>query len=419
MREQKNIFGNIDWLTVGLYLVLVIFGCMNIYAAKFDENHRSLFDFTQQYGKQIIWVAAAIVIALVIMLIDAKFFVAFAYPVYGICVLLLIAVIFTGKQVMGHRSWFQIGSFALQPSEFAKFAVNLVIAKYLSTLNVDFRKLRTKLILFAIIILPVILIIFQGDAGSSLIYAGFILLLYRFGLSGNILIIGLVSIVLFCLALLVNKFVIVGLLAAIGGFFIYAYNRDKKAIIVISGLLIVAASFVFTVNFAFDNVLKPHQKERINVLFGKNTDLKGAGFNVNQSKIAIGSGGFWGKGYLMGTQTKYDFVPEQSTDFIFCTIGEEWGFVGSTVIVCLFIGLFVRLAYLAERQRSTFARIYGYGVACILFMHFLINVGMTMGIAPVIGIPLPFFSYGGSSLWSFTILLFIFVKQDSYRLQLL
>ena len=419
MRENRNIFSNIDWITVGIYLVLVMFGWLNIYAAKYNDEHQSILDFSQQYGKQLIWIAAAIVIALVIMLIDAKFFAAFSYPIYGITILLLIAVIFLGKEKNGARSWFEIGSFALQPSEFTKFAVNLAIAKYLSTLNVDIKKLKTKILLALIIIVPGVLIILQNDTGSALVYLTFIFVLYRFGLSGNILIIGLIVIVLFSISLLFNKFIIIGILAAVTAFLVYAYRRSRKGMIIIAGIFLIASAFVFTVNFGFDKLLEPHQKQRINVLFGKDTDLKGAGYNVNQSKIAIGSGGFFGKGFLNGTQTKYDFVPEQSTDFIFCTVGEEWGFLGSSLVVGLFIWLFTRLIFMAERQRSLFAKIYGYGVAFILFIHFLINVGMTLGIAPVIGIPLPFFSYGGSSLWSFTILLFIFIKQDSNRLQLL
>ena len=333
--------------------------------------------------------------------------------------ILLASVIFAGKVVMGHKSWIQLGSFAIQPSEFAKFTVNLALAKYLSTLNVDIHKLKTKLILGSILLLPVLLIVLEGDAGSALVYTTFILVLYRFGLSGNILIVGLILIVLFSVGLIFNKFIIIGILAAITAFIVFAFRRSRKGVITIISIFILASGFVFTVNYAFDKVLEPHQKQRINVLFGKTNDLKGAGYNVNQSKIAIGSGGFFGKGYLQGTQTKYDFVPEQSTDFIFCTVGEEWGFFGSTVVILLFTSLFVRLIFLAERQRATFAKIFGYGVACILFIHCLINIGMTMGIAPVIGIPLPFFSYGGSSLWSFTVLLFIFLKQDSYRLQLL
>lgn len=400
--------------------MLVVFGFINIYAARYNEEHPKIYDITQNYGKQLIWIAAAIFIALSILLIDAKFFSTFAYPIYGITMILCFVVIFLSKDKNGAHAWFEFGNnFKFQPSEFAKFSVTLVLAKYLSTQNVDIKKFRTKVIVAIILLIPVMLIIFQNDTGSALVYFALILVLYRFGLSGNILIIGLIAVFLCSIALLFNKFIIIGILGAITAFLIFLLRRNRKGIITIIAMFIAASFIVYGVEYAFNKVLEPHQKQRINVLFGKNTDKKGAGYNVNQSKIAIGSGGFWGKGFLKGTQTKYDFVPEQSTDFIFCTIGEEWGFIGSLLIISLFTGLFVRIVIVAERQRSLFAKIYGYGVASILFFHFLINVGMTLGIIPVIGIPLPFFSYGGSSLWSFTILLFILVKQDSHRLQLL
>jgi rod shape determining protein RodA len=353
------------------------------------------------------------------MAIDSKFFSQFAYGIYGFFLILLLGVLVTGKTTAGSKSWFEIGGFGLQPSEFAKFATNLALAKFLSATDIHIKEIKTKVYAALILFIPALLILLQNDTGSALVYVTFILVMYREGLSGNILIFGLVIAVLFVLALLINKFILSAILVVIGILFFLVIRRNKKAIITLVTFAVLTIGFVFTVDYVFDNVLGDHQKSRINVLLGKELDLKGAGYNVNQSKIAIGSGGFLGKGYLNGTQTKFNFVPEQSTDFIFCTVGEEWGFVGSFIVVGLLMTLLIRIIYIAERQRSSFSRIYGYGVASILFMHIFVNIGMALGLLPVIGIPLPFFSYGGSSLWSFTILLFIFIKQDSYRLNLL
>ena len=419
MRGQKNIFHNIDWITVFLYLTLVFLGWINIYAAIYDESHKSIFDISQRYGKQLIWIAAAIILALIILIIDAKFFSTFAYPIYIISILSLLAVLLLGTRIAGSKSWFQIGAFGIQPAEFAKFATNLAIAKYLTTLNINLKKIKTIIKSLLIIGIPAILILLQHDMGSALVYSSFILVLYREGLSGSILILGVMIVVLFILTLILGKFIFIGILAGIAFLMFFFIKRNRKNIYSIIGILVLTIAFVFSVDYGFKNVLKPHQKKRIEVLLGKEVDLKGAGYNVNQSKIAIGSGGFSGKGFLKGTQTKYNFVPEQSTDFIFCTVGEEWGFVGSFVVIFLFIALLIRLIKLAERQRSDFSRIYGYGVASILFFHIVVNIGMTIGLTPVIGIPLPFFSYGGSSLWAFTILLFIFLKQDANRLEVL
>nr|MBC8148021.1 rod shape-determining protein RodA [Bacteroidota bacterium] len=323
------------------------------------------------------------------------------------------------KEIAGSKSWFGFGDFGIQPSEFAKFATNLAIARYLSLLNIDMKKIKTKIYTIAFFVLPAILIFLQNDTGSALVYSAFIFVMFREGMSGNILVLGVITVVLFILVLLINKIIIISILFGIAVIIFLLIKKNLKNILKLIGLLLITFAFVFSIDYVFDNVLEDHQKTRIDVLLGKNPDLKGAGYNVNQSKIAIGSGGFSGKGFLQGTQTKFNFVPEQSTDFIFCTIGEEWGFLGSSLVVILFLGLLIRIVYIAERQRSQFSRIYGYGVASILFIHFAINIGMTLGLVPVIGIPLPFFSYGGSSLWAFTILLFIFIKQDSYRLELL
>lgn len=394
-------------------------GWLNIYAAVYDENHQSIFDFSQSYGKQLIWISSSFLIALFIMAIDSKFFSQFAYLIYIFFLVLLLGVLATGKTTAGSKSWFEIGGFGIQPSEFAKFATNIVLAKYLSKIDINIKDLKTKIIATLFIALPALLILMQNDTGSALVYVSFVLVLYREGLSGNILIFGVLIAVLFILSLLINKFILSAVIFSIGLIFAIIIRKNIKAFITISVFTLLIIGFIFTVDYVYENVLGKHQKTRIEVLLGKQVDPKGAGYNVNQSKIAIGSGGFIGKGYLKGTQTKFNFVPEQSTDFIFCTVGEEWGFIGSFIVILLLITLLIRIIFVAERQRSTFSRIYGYGVASILFMHIFINIGMVLGLLPVIGIPLPFFSYGGSSLWSFTILLFIFIKQDSYRLNLL
>jgi len=415
MRKQKSIFENIDWLIVGIYLVLVLIGWVNIYAAVYNEEHKSILDISQNYGRQMVWIATSLVLAIFILVIDGKFFEAFAYPIYGFVLLILVAVLLFGREVAGSKSWFEIGAFRLQPAEFAKFATNMALAKYLSTVNINMKDFRTKLVAGTFIIIPIAMILLQNDTGSALVFCSFIFVLYREGLSQNVLIIGFFAVLLFVLALMVSKIIIVIVLAGIAVLAIALLRKTRKNIITVSVILALAAGVVFSVDYFFHNVLEPHQKQRINVLLGKDTDLKGAGYNVNQSLIAIGSGGLTGKGFLNGTQTKFDFVPEQSTDFIFCTVGEEWGFLGSLVILGLFTALLYRILFIAERQKSDFTRIYAYGVASILFIHLMVNIGMTIGLLPVIGIPLPFLSYGGSSLWSFTILLFILVKLDSYR----
>jgi rod shape determining protein RodA len=355
-------------------------GWINIYAAVYDENHKSILDFTQSYGKQLIWISTSLFLALFIMAIDSKFFSQFAYGIYGFFLILLLGVLVTGKTTAGSKSWFEIGGFGLQPSEFAKFATNLALAKFLSATDIHIKEIKTKVYAALILFIPALLILLQNDTGSALVYVTFILVMYREGLSGNILIFGLVIAVLFVLALLINKFILSAILVVIGILFFLVIRRNKKAIITLVTFAVLTIGFVFTVDYVFDNVLGDHQKSRINVLLGKELDLKGAGYNVNQSKIAIGSGGFLGKGYLNGTQTKFNFVPEQSTDFIFCTVGEEWGFVGSFIVVGLLMTLLIRIIYIAERQRSSFSRIYGYGVASILFMHIFVNIGIGIGV---------------------------------------
>ncbi len=418
MREQKGIFQHIDRTLVFLYLVLVLMGWFNIYAAVYNDEHASIFDLSQSYGKQMLWIVTSLVLAFLVILTDAKFFNAFAYPIYIGTILLLVVVLFFGKEISGSKSWFQIGGFALQPAEFAKFATNLALAHFLSALNFDHRKRKSQIIPLIIMAIPALLILLQNDTGSAIVYASLVLVLYRQGMPGILLLSGVGVAVLAIMALLFNEYIVIAIIAVLIAGFAFFIRRNRRNLLSLIGIFVVASMFVLSVDYAFENILEPHQKTRINVLLGNEIDLKGAGYNVNQSKIAIGSGGLWGKGYLNGTQTKFNFVPEQSTDFIFCTVGEEWGFAGSLVVVLLYLALCVRIILTAERQRSDFSRIYGYGVASILFFHFFVNIGMTIGLMPVIGIPLPFFSYGGSSLWAFTILLFIFIKQDANRLQL-
>ena len=469
MPKRNSLWANIDWITVILFLILVLLGWVNIYAAVFNQEHQSILDTSQRYGKQLIWIGLALVIGFFILLIDSNFYVFFAYIIYGVVVLLLILVLFIGSEINGQKAWFMFGSFGFQPSEFCKFATGLALASYMNSHGFKLQQLKSTAIVSAIILAPFILVMLQNDTGSALVYFSFVLVLYREGLSGIVLFFGTLLIILFVFALIISNltlslvllgavlivfyvvnpklkqylkipviyilsislFLFANLIvgsgydisdaitagSVLGTLVIFGISYFKKQNNYLTIALIFLGSVLFTisVDYAFNNILGNHQQARINELLGIESDPLGAGYNVNQSKIAIGSGGFLGKGFLEGTQTKFNFVPEQSTDFIFCTVGEEWGFVGSFVVIALFILLFYRLVWLAERQRSGFSRVYGYSVAAILFFHFFVNIGMTIGIMPVIGIPLPFFSYGGSSLWAFTILLFVFIRLDASR----
>jgi len=415
VRKQTNIFQNIDWLLVGFYLVLVFAGWFNIYSAVYNEEHRSIFDLGQNYGKQLVWIVTSLVLAVFILITDGKFYEAFAYLIYGAVILLLVAALFLSRDVKGSHGWIDIGQFKLQPAEFAKFATCLALAKYLGHLEVRIKDLSTKVYCSLIILLPAAIILLQNDTGSALVFSSFIFVLYREGLSQNVLIICFFGALLLVLSLMVSTLVLIGILAGLALAGILLMRKTRKNIVTIVLFAVASTGVVYGMHYAYNNILQPHQRQRIDVLIGKQTDLRGAGYNVHQSLIAIGSGGLMGKGYLQGTQTKYDFVPEQSTDFIFCTVGEEWGFAGTSVILLLYLMLLYRILFIAERQKSAFTRIYAYGVASIFFFHLLVNIGMTIGLLPVIGIPLPFFSYGGSSLWSFTILLFILIRLDSYR----
>jgi rod shape determining protein RodA len=415
MIQQQPKPSNIDWLLLVLYFVFVIGGLFCIYASVYKEEHPMIYDGSMNYGKQLVWIGLSVFLGILILFVDDKFFYAFAYPIYGISLFLLIAVLVFGTTVKGSSSWIEIGGFRMQPAEFAKFGAALALARYLSGYNIKFKERRTQIIAFTISFLPLLIILFQNETGSALVFGAFIFVLYREGLPGYFLFIGFMGIVFSVLALLIPSIYLVIVIGIMAGLFTLVIRRTRQSLLILAGVTLLVMGYVSVVGYAFENVLQPHQKSRINVLLGKEVDLKGAGYNVMQSKIAIGSGGFFGKGFLEGTQNKFRFVPEQSTDFIFCTIGEEYGFLGSLVFIVLYMLLLWRIIYLADRQRYKFNRIYGYSVASILFFHFLINIGMTLGLMPVIGIPLPFISYGGSSLLSFTILLFIFIRLDSNK----
>ena len=415
INQNRSFFFNVDFFTILLFLILLAIGWFNINAAVFNED-LALINMDSNSGKQLIFIIIAVVVGVVILLLDSKFFFVFSPVFYGITLILLIIVLIVGRNVGGNQAWIPIGSFRLQPSEFAKWATSLLLARHLSAMNSKLSDAKTLIPSLIILSIPIALIILQPDAGSALVFTSLIFVLYREGLSPYFLIAGFVMILLFIFTLLFTKvYVMIGLALIIGGL-IYNFRKNRKLIAVFVTTFVLSTLFIFSVDFVYKNVLKPHQKVRIDLILGLVNDLKGAGYNVNQSKIAIGSGGLWGKGYLQGTQTKFNFVPEQSTDFIFCTVGEEWGFAGSFVVILIYITLLLRILHLAERQRSSFSRIYGYAVACIIFCHFFVNIAMTVGLMPVIGIPLPFISYGGSSLISFTILLFILIKLDSNRM---
>lgn len=469
MPGRNSTLRGLDWTTIFIYLALVFMGWLNIYAAVYSDEHNSIIDFSQRYGMQLIWIIFAFALALIILLVDRRIYFVFAYFFYGLAIIMLIAALLFGRVVNGAHSWLQIGSIGLQPAEFAKFATILALAKQIGVYNFKILQPSSILKICFIILLPAAIILLQNDTGSAMVYGALILLLYREGIPNWFILFLIFMVVLFILVIIASNTFILSLLFGLtillfmlygdkprealiytlssvifglilyfalkyGGYglsstyvvlismmigipiaLVYAFFRRIRLIYYLSLFLFVTTSFTLTADYGYHRLLPIHQQKRINDLLGIEADPQGWGYNVNQSKIAIGSGGFWGKGYLQGTQTKFNFVPEQSTDFIFCTVGEEWGFIGSTVVLSLFVILLLRLIMIAERQREAFARVYGYGVVSIIFFHVVVNVGMTIGLFPVIGIPLPFFSYGGSSLWAFTILLFIFIKLDHSR----
>ena len=419
MATRNNIVGKIDWWLLLIYLTLVIIGVTTIYAAAYNESHPNIFDMSQHYGKQALFLGVSIFVGFIVMLIDAKLFNTLAYVIYGLSILSLLFVLVAGSTIAGSKSWIQVGGFSFQPSEFAKFGTALAVAHYLGRINTDFSKFKTQMIAYAMVLFPMMLVLLQGDAGSALVFLVFILVFYREGMSGNILLIGFAAVVLFLLTLCISKWYVLIGLAVIFIVLMFFIERSKKNIWKMIAVFAVSVMFVFSVDFFFYNVLKQHQRTRINIILGIEKDTRGVGYNLHQSKTAIGSGGFAGKGYMQGTMTKYNFVPEQHTDFIFCTIGEEFGWLGSLVLLSLYLALLIRIIMLAERQRSPFSRIYGYAIASIIFFHLMVNIGMTIGLMPVIGIPLPFLSYGGSSLLMFSLMFFVFLKQDANRMNIL
>ncbi|MBS1489858.1 MAG: rod shape-determining protein RodA [Bacteroidetes bacterium] len=421
MKRDSDISGSMDWTIVMLYMALVILGWLNVFAAVYDENAKqSIFDLSLNSGRQLLFIAASALIALAITIIDMRFYETFAYVFYGIILVILVMVPVIGKEVGGNKAWIGIGSFGLQPSEFAKCITALAVAKYIGSVGFRMENLRNQAMLFVMIGLPMGLILLQKDTGTALVFTSFVLVFFREGMSPFLLIVGLCAITIFILTLLIPNpiylHIAIGVVLLV--LIVTGKKKIRRIILLTVGALLISG-VIESVDYVVHDVLKPHQQNRIKALINPDADPLGFGWNVTQSKIAIGSGGFWGKGFLKGTQTKFDFVPAQSTDFIFCTIGEEHGWIGSLIVIGLFIALLLRIIFLAERQKNRFTRTYAYSVACIFFFHFAVNIGMTIGLFPVIGIPLPFFSYGGSALWSFTILLFILIKLDAHRGQVL
>ena len=420
MKRPDSILANIDWLTILVFFLMVMLGWINLYAAVFDEeSQQNMFDLSQNSGKQLLYIISTIFLIIIIVSVDFKFYNSFAYIIYGFIIVLLISVLLFGKEVAGAKSWFDLGLFQFQPSEFSKFATALVVAKYLDNPSVKLTKIKNLFVLVLLVGLPMGLILLQPDTGTALVFMGFIIVFYREGLSSLFIILGLTGVAIFIMTLLIPQVYLFVGIVILGALIIGFGARNIKRIAITLVAMGVIAGTIKSVDFVINDVLKPHQQNRIKVLFNPDIDPLGAGWNVTQSKIAIGSGGLAGKGFLAGTQTKFDFVPEQSTDFIFCTIGEEHGWMGSLLLISLFTILLIRVINIAERQKSRFTRVYGYSVASIIFIHFMVNIGMTIGLFPVIGIPLPFFSYGGSSLWAFTVLLFILLKLDAHRMQIL
>jgi rod shape determining protein RodA len=420
VRQDELYINKIDWITIIIYALLVIIGWFNIYAAVYDEQSwKSIFDFSINSGKQLVWIATAVFLITIIMVADYRIFENLSLILYLIFLGFLLITPFFGKEINGQRAWFEIGSFRLQPAEFAKFATALALAKFLERPSFDLSKFKFQLQAIGIVSLPIALIMLQPDTGTAMVYMAFFIMLYREGMPQKyyVIIFVFVAISLLSLGIENNLYLAIGVVATIFLIIIFMKKKVGRVIgLIVLGVLVIAYSY--SLDYVVSK-LPTHQQNRIMVLFNPDIDPLGVGWNVTQSKIAIGSGGFFGKGYLEGTQTKFDFVPEQVTDFIFCTLGEEFGWMGSFVVIVLFVALLIRLIMLAERQKNRFSRVYGYCVISILLFHFTINIAMTIGLFPVVGIPLPFFSYGGSSLWSFTILLFIFIKLDSHRIHLL
>ena len=405
-----------DWLSILIYFLLVAIGWVNIYSASLDDAATSFLDLDEIYGKQMLWILLSVFLIVILLSLEAKFYERFSSIIYIISLISIVGLFFFGKTINGATSWYAIGGFTIQPAEFAKVATALALSKFISDIQTNIKNLGDQFKAFIIIALPALIILPQPDAGSAMVYAAFFFPLYREGLSGVYLIAGACGILVFLLTLIFSPiWVSIGAAVIILLFYFFRKKRRPGALAYLS-ILTMAVALSFSVEYIFENIFEQRHRDRFNIVLGQEVDNRGIGYNTNQSEIAIGSGSWLGKGWTEGTQTKGGFVPEQHTDYIFSTVGEEWGFVGSTVVVFLFICLMLRIIHLAERQKSQFHRVYGYSVAGILFVHFFVNIGMVIGIFPTVGIPLPFFSYGGSSLWAFTILLFIFIKLDAERM---
>lgn len=413
--KNQSVIGNIDWITILIYITLVIMGWMNIYSASLPLEETYILDTSQIYGRQLLFIILTIPIVLVILNINAKVFEKFSVIFYAVGILLLMGLFVFGSTIKGQTNWYKLGGFSFQPSEIVKTTCSLLLAKYLSDAQINLKNNKHQYIALAIIFFPIGLIMLQPDAGSAMIFLALIFVLNREGLPSWYLWTGVIAIVLFLLALFVKPIFLIGFILIFMIIHFIFNSKISRNPIVYGLIFILLSGFTLSVDYVYENVLEPHQKDRINVLFNDNVDMKNEGYNLNQSMITIGSGGLTGKGYLEGTQTKGNFVPEQHTDYIFTTVGEEWGFIGSFVVIFLFVSLIIRIIYLAENQKTKFSRVFGYCVATILFTHFFVNITMLIKMFPTIGVPLPFFSYGGSSLWSFSILLFIFIKLDANK----
>lgn len=422
LSRQEKIFNKIDWIAVLIFFLLIAIGWVNIAASVFEEG-KSIFSLDLNSGKQLVWIGFTVLIIIIIMTLDYKSYESLSYIIYGLTLILLILVILVGKEISGSKSWISFGEFGIQPSEFAKFATALAVAKYMGDNTLKLTRIKDLFTVGIFLALPVGLIMMQPDAGTSMVFSSFIIVFYREGMSPAIIAILLLAVAIFVLTLFVDQFVLISAVCVVSiiaiAVIVSIGVKTGKRIITIALGAILIVGVIWSVDYIVTDVFKPHQQARIKALINPDSDPLGYGFHVTQSKITIGSGGLWGKGFMQGTQTKLKFVPEQSTDFIFSTLGEEHGWVGSAFVIGLFITLLFRIIAIAERQKSKFVRIYGYSVASIIFFHFMVNIGMTIGLFPVVGIPLPFFSYGGSSLWAFTILLFILIKLDAHRMQLI
>ncbi len=421
MRSRRNnIFLGVDWILVGFYFILVFIGWLNIYAATLNDIQLDLINFSTEYGKQLIFIGLSIPLILIVLMFDAKFYEKFSSIIYIVSIASLLGLFLFGKNINGATSWYNIGIFSLQPSEFAKAATSMAMAKLVSDKQFNLKKINTQIQAFFILIIPFIFITLQPDPGSALVYGAFIFVLYREGLPTYYITIGFISLLLFIVTLYFGYLTIllstgILFLSILTYFSFYRKKALKRGWLKLIGLYLISAFFVFSVDIIFNQVFEQRHRDRFNILLGKTDDIKSIGYNTNQSVTTIASGGFSGKGFLQGERTQGNFVPEQQTDYIFTTIGEQWGFIGSSLVIIIFMLFLLRIIYISERQKSKFSRVYGYSIAAIFFFHFTINIGMVIGLLPTIGIPLPFFSYGGSALWGFTLLLFVFIRLDANR----